>query len=202
MHIVGQTLSLYDDNVIPSLYKDFLNFAAVFQFDILKWTHLSCLVAAIGGDATWDARLDGFRGSFILYGILPFVIGTPMLRAFTRLQWSAVATAHSRPSLAQGQELPTPGCAGDSCLSTTAISFPNAAATDGQILVMATTASAEDARQSAFLPVSIMILKLLHPVVSTYMFSIFSCDDIHYEEEGTTWHGLSLNLRALADAPV
>ncbi|KAK3258118.1 hypothetical protein CYMTET_32823 [Cymbomonas tetramitiformis] len=252
MQVAGQTMDIFDADVIPELYQGFLRVTEVFNFRILDFFGVPCMLAALLDDPSLTDSMGGYLPNFLFFAFLPFLIAAPTtLMIYWYLDVLLVDPLSLNDDALEGDadneqaeavkadqppnngNIPHPSASRSSDLrpeynlttiSTNGLSIEvyderhigleaddsschNIIPERASLKLDATPTSVAShdgpprrrrrgmmARNTVldrlsslippevrlvYLPLSVFLLVLLHPVVSTYMFNIFACDEIH-----------------------
>ncbi|KAK3278575.1 hypothetical protein CYMTET_13491 [Cymbomonas tetramitiformis] len=177
MQVAGQTLDIYDTEVVPNMYRYFLVVPGALDLNIFKMMNTTCIMNwALGdGNAGVLAFVDGFRLNFMFHAALPCLIMGP------NISRGVQAVLHYTREL--GQRF------------TRTVSRKEAPRMN-MVRQLATKKNEEVETRVSYLSLSIFLLKLIHPQVSTFVFYIFACSAIHFQSEHATfWNDFDRTLQ-------
>ncbi|KAK3274754.1 hypothetical protein CYMTET_17080 [Cymbomonas tetramitiformis] len=112
MQVAAQSLFIYDADCIPELYGKFLGMINVFNFPIMEWLAVSCLMDELQ-TAGVPMPDGGFYFNFYFRAALPFIIAWPMFMVgsvkpvdIIRVILGKTARLADLPPVTPGQEMP------------------------------------------------------------------------------------------------
>ncbi|KAK3264971.1 hypothetical protein CYMTET_26317 [Cymbomonas tetramitiformis] len=209
LQVTTQAIRIFDQDAIPALYWDFLvGLDVIVNVQVFDWVGFDCLTFTIFGEDSHLGNLGGFYWSFAFYALIPLVLLPPSCRVayriLTDVNISTIDdfTAHYG-SLVQ-EELVGTDCghaeANDAdedreqtgsnkhmkevaAVNETLCKHPEVASMDDVDVVD----NDDNEAGQRFLIITIFILTYIQPTVATYMFQVFNCDPIHFEDVGVQY---------------
>ncbi|KAK3259292.1 hypothetical protein CYMTET_31703, partial [Cymbomonas tetramitiformis] len=157
IQIMTQHLHVLPEDVFPSVYYDFIKCFSVFDFSLVSWVSVQCLIAGSTSGPTFEEVMGfgTFYFEFLTTTVTPFLIALSAMGPLTRklkkksqVFWRANMTHESQKS-------PAPEPSGDDDVAHPDVTYMIAS----------------------------FMLTFIHPSVSTACFNVFFCDGIHFESE-------------------
>lgn len=206
LQVTTQAIRIFDQDAIPALYWDFLvGLDVVVNVRIFDWVGFDCFTFTIFGEDSHLGNLGGFYWSFAFYALIPLVLLPPSCRVAYRILTDVnISTIDDVPahygSLVQEELVGSDsGHAGANdadgdreqmglnkhmkevvAVNETLCKHPEVASMDDVNAV-------DNEAGKRFLIIAIFILTYIQPTVATYMFQVFNCDPIHFEDLGVQY---------------
>eukprot|EP00854_Cymbomonas_tetramitiformis_P007321 gene7321-8715_t len=84
LQVTAQTAAIYDGDVLPGVYRTFVQFLDLFNVNFFTWTRSECLAYSLLGDRQWPG-VGGFYWTFLLYALIPVALGPSSIRMLLRV---------------------------------------------------------------------------------------------------------------------
>ncbi|KAK3242399.1 hypothetical protein CYMTET_47912 [Cymbomonas tetramitiformis] len=190
IQVMAQTTFLFSENVVPKEYATFLQIINLVNFDIFQWIPVRCISYVLGMDTD---NVGGFYWGFVLYALLPLclMVPTAMLAYLT--------SRTIKPRIQRDNRVTFMSCINiDAPATRSMVTLPTLVQRSRRLVKVLTSpasslevAHTTTSSYQALMGIVGFLLVLLHTTVSSMMFSLYQCTQVH---EDTRQHWIEKDL--------